>query len=80
MNLFYYTQEKFASNISNLFTLMRIGKQGIPLYFRWFKGVFKDTFNINIILDGILFFHNLLKTNKLNLFFSLIVGLILIKF
>lgn len=69
MNLFYYTQEKFASNISNLFTLMRIGKQGISLYFRWFKGVFKDTFNINIILDGILFFHNLFKDKQVKLIF-----------
>lgn len=55
-----------------------VGKQGIPLYFKCFKGMNKDAFNINIILDGILFVHNLFKDKNVN--FSLIVGLTFIKF
>lgn len=60
----------FSHNNYSVFMIsMRVGKQGIPLYFKCFKGVFKDAFDINMILDGILFVHNLFKDKDVNLIF-----------
>ena len=38
---------------------MRVGKQGIPLYYKVFKGGNTDAFKINVILDGITYISNL---------------------
>lgn len=56
-------------NYSVFMISMRVGKQGIPLYFRCFKGMFKDAFDLNMILDGILYVHNLFKDKDVNLIF-----------
>lgn len=56
-------------NYSVFIISMRVGKQGIPLYFRCFKGMFKDAFDLNMILDGILYVHNLFKNKDVNLIF-----------
>lgn len=56
-------------NYSVFMISMRVGKQGIPLYFKTFKGVFKDAFNTSMILDGISFVSNLFKNKNVNLVF-----------
>ena len=38
---------------------MRVGKQGIPLYYKVFKGGNTDAFKLNVILDGITYVSNL---------------------
>lgn len=38
---------------------LRVGKQGIPLYFKVFKGGNTDAFKINVILNGITYISNL---------------------
>lgn len=53
-------------NYSVFMISMRVGKQGIPLYFKTFKGVFKDAFNTYMILEGISFVSNLFKNKKSN--------------
>lgn len=57
------------TNYSVFMISLRVGKQGIPLYFKCFKGINKDAFDINVILDGILFVHNLFKDKDVNLIF-----------
>ena len=60
----------FSHNNYSVFMIsMRVDKQGIPLYFKCFKGMFKDAFDINVILDGILLIHNLFKDKDVNLIF-----------
>ena len=52
-----------------LFSL-RIGKQGIPLWFRCFKGMENpEAFKTQLILDGISYTYNLFKDKKYNLIF-----------
>ena len=53
-----------------LFFSLRIGKQGIPLWFRCFKG--KDdpkAFDLSLIKEGISYVHNLFKDIECNLIF-----------
>lgn len=64
-----FDHEYSHENYSVFMITMRVGKQGIPLYFRCFKGVTKEAFNINMILDGILFVHNLFKDLNVSLVF-----------
>jgi len=56
---------------------MRIGKQGIPIYFKCFKGINeKDAFTDETIIKGIKVVDELLKILILILFFLPIDGLI----
>jgi len=48
---------------------MRVGKQGIPLYFKIFKGINNDAFKINVILHGISYISNLFKNKDCKLIF-----------
>ena len=58
----------------NKFTILlfslRIGKQGIPLWFRCFKGKHNpDAYNLNLIKDGISYCKNLFSDKKYHIIF-----------
>lgn len=49
---------------------LRIGKQGIPIWFRCFKGIDDpNAFQMSLIKEGISFAYNLFKNKKCNLIF-----------
>jgi hypothetical protein len=61
-----YCKDKFTIFLLSL----RIGKQGIPLWFRCFKGVDNaDAFKLSLMNQGISYVHNLFKDKKCNLIF-----------
>ena len=62
-----YCKDRFTIFLLSL----KIGKQGIPLWFRCFEGVSDpDAFNLELIKEGILYVHNLFQNKKnLNLIF-----------
>jgi hypothetical protein len=61
-----YCKDKFTIFLLSL----RIGKQGIPLWFRCFKGLDNaDAFKLSLINQGISYVHNLFKDKKCNIIF-----------
>ena len=61
-----YSKDKFTILLFSL----RIGKQGIPLWFRCFKGNNDpNAFKTSLIKDGILYVHNLFKNKNCQLVF-----------
>ena len=61
----------YCKNSFTVFFLsLRIGKQGIPLWFRCFSGTEnQDAFSMNLINEGISYVHNLFKDKKCKLIF-----------
>ena len=61
----------YCKNSFTVFLLsLRIGKQGIPLWFRCFPGVEnQDAFSMNLINQGISYVHNLFSNKKCKLIF-----------
>ena len=56
-----YCKDRFTIFLLSL----KIGKQGIPLWFRCFEGVSDpDAFNLELIKEGILYVHNLFQDKK----------------
>ena len=47
------------SNYTVFMISMRVGTQGIPIYFKTFKGKGDDAFKEQIIIDGITYVSNL---------------------
>ena len=61
-----YCRDKFTIFLLSL----RIGKQGIPLWFRCFKGIDNpDAFRLSLINQGISYVHSLFNNKKCNLIF-----------
>jgi len=61
----------FCNNkFSNLMFSLRIGKQGIPLWFKCFKGNNDpEAFSLDLIKEGILFCYNLFKNKNCDIIF-----------
>ena len=57
------------NNYTVLMISMRIGQQGIPLWFRCFKGKPDDAYQESLILEGINYVINLFKDKSYNLIF-----------
>ncbi len=70
-NVYISFDHKFCKDKFTIFLLsLRIGKQGIPLWFRCFKGVDDpNAFALSLIKQGIFYIHNLFKDKKCNLIF-----------
>lgn len=70
-NVYISFDHMFCKDSFTTFLLsLRIGKQGIPLWFRSFKGVNDPAaFSLSFINDGISYVHNLFKDKKCNLIF-----------
>ena len=61
----------FSHNNYTVFMIsMRIGQQGIPLWFRCFKGKPDDAYQESLILEGINYVINLFKDKSYNLIFT----------
>ena len=61
-----YCKDRFTIFLLSL----KIGKQGIPLWFRCFEGVDDpNAFNLNLMKEVILYIHNLFKDTNANLVF-----------
>ena len=61
-----YCKQKFTIFLLSL----KIGRQGIPLWFRCFEGVDDpDAFKLSLLIEGISYVHNLFKEKKQNLVF-----------
>ena len=57
------------NNYTVLMIYMRIGEQGIPLWFRCFKGKPDDAYQESLILEGINYVINLFKDKSYKLIF-----------
>ena len=57
------------NNYTVLMISMRVGEQGIPLWFRCFKGKPDDAYRESLILEGINYVINLFKNKSYNLIF-----------
>lgn len=70
-NVYISFDHMYCKDNFTIFLLsLRIGKQGIPLWFRCFKGVDNpDAFNLSLIKQGISYVHNLFNNKKCNLIF-----------
>lgn len=70
-NVYISFDHMYCKNHFTIFLLsLRIGKQGIPLWFKCFKGINNpDAFKLSLINEGISFVHNLFKDKKCNLIF-----------
>ncbi len=70
-NVYISFDHMFCKDKFTIFLLsLRIGKQGIPLWFRCFKGVDdNEAFSLSLIKQGISFVHNLFLNKNCNLIF-----------
>lgn len=70
-NVYISFDHMYCKNKFTIFLLsLRIGKQGIPLWFRCFKGIDNpDAFKLSLINEGISFVHSLFKNKNCNLIF-----------
>ena len=70
-NVYISFDHSYCKNSFTTFMLsLRIGKQGIPIWFRCFKGVDDPSaFNLSLINEGISFVSSLFKHKKCNLIF-----------
>lgn len=70
-NIYLSFDHMFSRNSFTIFLLsLRIGKQGIPLFFRCFKGVNEsNAFSLSLMKESISYAHNLFKDKKYNLIF-----------
>ena len=57
-------------DFTTLMFSLRIGRQGIPLWFKSFKGIHdEDAFSLDLIKEGILFCYNLFKEKNCDIIF-----------
>ena len=70
-NVYISFDHMYCKDNFTIFLLsLRIGKQGIPLWFRCFKGTDNpDAFKLSLMKQGISYVHNLFKDKKCNLIF-----------
>ena len=70
-NIYISFDHMYNKNKFTVFLLsLKIGRQGIPLWFRCFEGVDNpNAFNLNLMKEGILYIHNLFKDKNCNLIF-----------
>ena len=70
-NIYISFDHMYSKNRFTVFLLsLKIGRQGIPLWFRCFEGIDDpNAFDLNLMKEGILYIHNLFKSKKCNLIF-----------